>query len=112
MNVTFMNPVAEKMSGWQQDSAIGIPLLTVLHITFGENGPLMENIYSADMSRTAIEQEVVLHCRNGNSYDIQYSITPSAPLTAAALVRCWLFRTSQSHGRCSASLATVPHMMT
>lgn len=85
MNVTFMNPVAEKMSGWQQDSAIGIPLLTVLHITFGENGPLMENIYSADMSRTAIEQEVVLHCRNGNSYDIQYSITPLSTLDGGSI---------------------------
>lgn len=85
MNVTFMNPVAEKMSGWQQDDAIGIPLLTVLRITFGDNGPLMENIYSADMSRTAIEQEVVLHCRNGSSYDIQYSITPLSTLDGGSI---------------------------
>ena len=85
MNVTFMNPVAEKMSGWQQDDAIGIPLLTVLRITFGDNGPLMENIYSADMSRTAIEQEVVLHCRNGGSYDIQYSITPLSTLDGGSI---------------------------
>lgn len=80
MKVTFMNPVAEKMSGWQQENAIGIPLLTVLRITFGDNGPLMENIYSADMSRSAIEQDVVLHCRNGGSYDIHYSITPLSTL--------------------------------
>ena len=85
MTVTFMNPVAEKMSGWQQDDAIGIPLLTVLRITFGDNGPLMENIYSADMSRTAIEQEVVLHCRNGSSYDIQYSITPLSTLDGGSI---------------------------
>lgn len=80
MKVTFMNPVAEKMSGWQQESAIGVPLLTVLRITFGDNGPVMENIYSADMSRSAIEQDVVLHCRNGGSYDIHYSITPLSTL--------------------------------
>ncbi|WP_260863403.1 diguanylate cyclase [Citrobacter sp. Marseille-Q6884] len=85
MNVTFMNPVAEKMSGWQQESATGMPLLTVLHITFGDNGPLMENIYSADMSRSAIEQEVVLHCRNGSSYDIQYSITPLSTLDGGSI---------------------------
>ncbi len=85
MNVTFMNPVAEKMSGWQQENAIGIPLLTVLRITFGDNGPLMENIYSADMSRKAMEQEVVLHCRNGNSYDIQYSITPLSTLDGGSI---------------------------
>ena len=61
MNVTFMNPVAEKMSGWPQTEAIGQPILRVLHITFGENGPLMENIHSGDMSRSDIEQDVVLN---------------------------------------------------
>ncbi|EJB8473539.1 diguanylate cyclase [Citrobacter freundii] len=85
LNVTFMNPVAEKMSGWSQESALGISLLTVLRITFGDNGPLMENIYSADMSRTAMEQEVVLHCRNGTSYDIQYSITPLSTLDGGSI---------------------------
>ncbi|HFZ8994105.1 TPA: diguanylate cyclase [Citrobacter freundii] len=80
MNVTFMNPVAEKMSGWQQESATGAPLLTVLRITSGANGPPIENIYSADMSRSVIEQDVVLHCRNGGSYDIHYRITPLSTL--------------------------------
>lgn len=80
MNVTFMNPVAEKMSGWEQDEAMKQPLLNVLRITFGDNGPLIENIHSGDMSRTDIEQDVVLHCRNGGSYDIHYSITPLSTL--------------------------------
>lgn len=80
MNVTFMNPVAEKMSGWLQQDALGQPILSVLHITFGDNGPLMENIHSGDMSRTDIEQDVVLHSRNGGSYDIHYSITPLSTL--------------------------------
>ncbi|HEB1799193.1 TPA: diguanylate cyclase, partial [Escherichia albertii] len=80
MKITFMNPIAEKMSGWAQEEALGVSLLTVLHITFGDNGPLMENIYSADTSRSAIEQDVVLHCRNGGSYDVHYSITPLSTL--------------------------------
>ncbi|WP_342324489.1 diguanylate cyclase [Kosakonia sp. BYX6] len=80
MNVTFMNPVAEKMSGWPQENAIGQPLMTVLRITFGDNGPAMENIHSGDMSRTAIEQDVVLHCRTGGSFDIHYTITPLSTL--------------------------------
>ncbi|ALR77334.1 diguanylate cyclase [[Enterobacter] lignolyticus] len=80
MNVTFMNPVAEKMSGWTQTEAIKQPLLNVLRITFGDNGPLMENIHSGDISRTDIEQDVVLHCRNGGKYDIHYSITPLSTL--------------------------------
>ena len=80
MNVTFMNPVAEKMSGWTQQDAMGQPILSVLHITFGNSGPLMENIHSGDMSRTDIEQDVVLHSRSGGSYDIHYSITPLSTL--------------------------------
>ncbi|WP_334610992.1 diguanylate cyclase domain-containing protein, partial [Escherichia coli] len=44
------------------------------------NGPLMENIYSADTSRSAIEQDVVLHCRSGGSYDVHYSNTPLSTL--------------------------------
>lgn len=80
MKITFMNPIAEKMRGWAQEEALGVSLLTVLHITFGDNGPLMENIYSADTSRSAIEQDVVLHCRNGGSYDVHYSITPLSTL--------------------------------
>ena len=80
MNITFMNPVAEKMSGWPQEHAMTQPLLSVLRITFGDNGPAMENIHSGDMSRSAIEQDVVLHCRNGGSYDIHYSITPLSTL--------------------------------
>jgi PAS domain S-box-containing protein len=80
MNVTFMNPVAEKMSGWSQEQAMSQPLLNVLRITFGESGPAMENIHSGDMSRTAIEQDVVLHCRTGGTYDIHYSVTPLSTL--------------------------------
>ena len=80
MNVTFMNPVAEKMSGWLQTEAIGQPVLKVLHITFGEKGPLMENIHSGDMSRSDIEQDVVLNCRTGGVFDIHYSITPLSTL--------------------------------
>ena len=80
MNVTFMNPVAEKMSGWTQQDAMGQPILSVLHITFGNSGPLMENIHSGDMSRADIEQDVVLHSRSGGSYDIHYSITPLSTL--------------------------------
>ncbi|MCS2161528.1 diguanylate cyclase [Scandinavium sp. H11S7] len=80
MNVIFMNPVAEKMSGWSQNEAMKQPLLNVLRITFGDNGPLMENIHSGGMSRNDIEQDVVLHCRDGGSYDIHYSITPLSTL--------------------------------
>ncbi|EOE6857632.1 diguanylate cyclase [Cronobacter dublinensis] len=82
MNVTFMNPVAEKMSGWRQEEAIGQPVLAILRITFGDNGPLLEDIHSGDATHasTGIDQDVVLHCRSGDNYDIHYTITPLSTL--------------------------------
>jgi diguanylate cyclase (GGDEF)-like protein/PAS domain S-box-containing protein len=85
MNVTFMNPIAEKLSGWPQQQAIGQHILAILHITFGDNGPVMENIHSGDYSRTTIEHDVVLQCRNGGSYDIHYSITPLTTLDGQSI---------------------------
>jgi diguanylate cyclase (GGDEF)-like protein/PAS domain S-box-containing protein len=85
MNVTFMNPVAEKLSGWPQDHALGQHILAILRITFGDGGPALENIHSGDFSRMAIEQDVVLHCRNGGSYDIHYSITPLTTLDGQSI---------------------------
>lgn len=85
MNITFMNPIAEKLSGWPQQQAIGQHILAILHITFGDNGPVMENIHSGDYSRATIEHDVVLHCRNGGSYDIHYSITPLTTLDGQSI---------------------------
>lgn len=85
MNVSFMNPIAEKLSGWAQEAAIGQHILAILRITFGDNGPVMENIHSGDFSRSAIEQDVVLHCRNGGSYDIHYTITPLTTLDGQSI---------------------------
>lgn len=85
MNVTFMNPVAEKLSGWPQEDALGQHILAVLRITFGDTGPVMENIHSGDFSRMAIEQDVVLHSRNGGNHDIHYSITPLTTLDGQSI---------------------------
>lgn len=76
MKIIFMNPVAEKISGWMQDEAMNQPLLKVLHITFGSSGPRIRNLSADSHSRSYIEQDVILHCRSGGSYDIHYSITP------------------------------------
>ena len=45
-NITFMNPVAEKISGWKQAEAQGKSLREILFITQGEQGPRLENLYS------------------------------------------------------------------
>ncbi|WP_075180873.1 diguanylate cyclase [Pantoea sp. 1.19] len=80
MSVTFMNPVAEKMSGWTQADAAGKNLATVLHVTRGRSGPVIDNLLLCDLpgakSSPNLEEELVLHSKSGSQYDIHYSITP------------------------------------
>jgi diguanylate cyclase (GGDEF)-like protein/PAS domain S-box-containing protein len=39
--VTFMNPVAEKLTGWRQQESIGKPLTSILHAVDEDNGKLV-----------------------------------------------------------------------
>lgn len=80
MLVTFMNPVAEKMSGWSQESAAGKHLGTILHITYGKQGPEIDSqlLFQLPEIKTTpdFEQDLVLHNSAGEQFDIHYSITP------------------------------------
>ena len=40
-NITFMNPVAEKLTGWRQQESINMPLSSVLHLVDEEEGKLI-----------------------------------------------------------------------
>lgn len=74
--ITFMNPVAEKLMGWRQEEALNQKLLTVVAITDGINGPAIESITASEPDLQVFEQDMVLHSRQGTCYDIHYSITP------------------------------------
>ncbi|MCH9298058.1 diguanylate cyclase [Pantoea allii] len=80
MRVTFMNPVAEKMTGWSQDAAAGKPVSELLHITHGRHGPEVENLLlshiPSEKNAPYLSEEWVLHTLNGEHIDIHYSITP------------------------------------
>ncbi|MGK3141580.1 diguanylate cyclase [Pantoea sp. C2G6] len=80
MRVAFMNPVAEKMSGWSQAQAAGKPLSELLHITQGRNGPQMENLLLCQLPPEKVTpdlaEDLVLHTPDGGHIDIHYSITP------------------------------------
>ena len=85
MNVIFMNPVAEKMSGWTQDQALNQPLERVLHITAGEGGGSPVTMRGDAAYETAIDHDAVLHNRGGGKYDIHYSIRPLSTLDGKSL---------------------------
>ena len=79
MRVTFMNPVAESMSGWSQEQAAGKAIRDILRITRGSNGPEMDNLLLCELPQEKtdpdLEQELVLHNRSGEQFDVHYSIT-------------------------------------
>ena len=80
MKITFMNPIAERLSGCAHRDALGLPIQSVLHITLGDNGPVLTDIYNGVFSHPLIEQDMVLHSRQGDHYDIHYSLTPLTTL--------------------------------
>lgn len=89
MRVTFMNPVAETLSGWSQENAAGVALSELLNITRGANGPRVENLllcHLPDEKTTPdLEEELVLHTPEGTLVEIHYSITPLKTLTGASI---------------------------
>ena len=84
MRVIFMNPVAEKMSGWLQHQASGRPLSDILRITHGSHGPRMDNLLQCDVPQEKtpgdFDAELVLHNRSGEQYAIHYSLSPLSTL--------------------------------
>lgn len=80
MRVIFMNPVAEKMSGWLQHQASGKPLSDILRITQGSQGPERENLLLCDLppqkTPGELDTELVLHNRTGEQFAIHYSLSP------------------------------------
>lgn len=80
MQVTFMNPVAEKMSGWTLEEAAGCALHHILRITQGAQGPQIESERFSQLPEQKttpdLDQDLILHNRSGEQFDIHYSIAP------------------------------------
>lgn len=80
MRVTFMNPIAERMSGWSQEQAVGKALSDILLITQGAMGIRMENLLlrtlPAAKTTPNFDEDLVLHNSSEERFDIHYSITP------------------------------------
>lgn len=80
MRVTFMNPVAEKMSGWLQHQASGKALNEILQITHGSRGSATENLLNCNLTQqkksSDLDTGLVLHNRSGNQFAVNYSLSP------------------------------------
>ncbi len=79
MNITFMNPVAEKMTGWTQQRAQGKAVSSVVHISVGPNGPLIDNLMQFDINEnlhSSIDQSLILHGYHTGQFDVQLAVSP------------------------------------
>ncbi|PVZ83848.1 diguanylate cyclase [Serratia sp. S1B] len=79
MNITFMNPVAEQMCGWPLDQALGMPISNIVHLTYGMDGPKVENPVQCLLQGSKAlpsDNALVLHSQNGHRFDVQESISP------------------------------------
>lgn len=80
MRVIFMNPVAEKMSGWLQHQASGKRLSDILLITHGGERAARANLLLCDPAGPdtsgELDTELVLHNRSGDQFAVQYSLSP------------------------------------
>ena len=77
--VTFLNPVAEKMTGWNYHEALGRPLQEVLQIVDGTTRQPVPNPLEESVRQNAagsLNVNSVLIRRNGTEFQVEESATP------------------------------------
>lgn len=77
--VTWLNPAAERMTGWLSGEALGRPLTQVFHIVNEETRHLTENPISTCLAQDKIvglANHTVLISRNGDEFGIEDSAAP------------------------------------
>jgi|GEM_PF-6064160 len=77
--VSFMNPVAEHLTGWSLTEANGRPLQDIFHLVNAETGDELENPVSRVLAHgqvTGLDDHTLLKSRNGQEYNIAHNATP------------------------------------
>jgi diguanylate cyclase (GGDEF)-like protein/PAS domain S-box-containing protein len=78
-NISFLNPVAEAMTGWGLKEAAGRPMMDVFRIQDADTGQAAENPMSSAMGenlRVLLPANCVLERRDGSKIFIEDSVAP------------------------------------
>ncbi len=92
MRVTFLNPIAEELTGWRSGEATGRPLAEVFAIVDEATGAPAENPVAVCLQRASrtVEANAVLSSRSGVRRDVRHSAapvrTPAGDVVGAVLV--------------------------
>lgn len=109
MKITFMNPVAEKMTGWANTIALGQPVNHIIKLTHGVDGPEIENPIEHCLNHrpySSLNELIVLHHRDGQYYDIQESVAPLKTLEGGVVGAVMVF---QDVGESRAMMRKLSH---
>jgi diguanylate cyclase (GGDEF)-like protein/PAS domain S-box-containing protein len=77
--VTWLNPVAERMTGWLTKEALGRPLMQVFHIVNEETRAVTENPVATCLEQgkiVGLANHTLLISRDGHEYGIEDSAAP------------------------------------
>ncbi len=77
--VTFMNQIAELLTGWHQFEAIGLPVHQIMTLINEETGTSLENPVESCRRQgmmTGMQEHTALISRNGHQYAIEDSAAP------------------------------------
>lgn len=72
--ITFINPIAQKLTGWEQEEAIGNPIYNVLQLYNAETGELID--LSLDNLISNINENIILVNKYGNKIPINSTNAP------------------------------------
>ncbi len=105
--VRFMNPVAEKLTGWEEKEALGRYLDEIFHLIGGETGaPAQSPVGQAIRDKAPVSQKnhVLLVRRNGQTLAIEDSASPIRDVSGNVTGVVMVFREvcGLEHGKRSA----------
>jgi PAS domain S-box-containing protein len=93
--ITFMNPVAEELTGWKNDAARGKPIDHVMVLSQEQTGGRVENPVTPALREGAIvgmANHMVLVCVDGRSIPIEDSASPIRDDTGCVIGGILVFR--------------------
>ncbi|MCH8029699.1 MAG: PAS domain S-box protein [Candidatus Dadabacteria bacterium] len=79
-NISYMNPVAEKLTGWKHNEAIGTELESVFNLISEETGDKVElpltKVITEGFVLSSSSINIAVKSKEGNTYPIEYTASP------------------------------------